>query len=62
VYEQCPGVSRTVVYEIVTEHLQFRKICARWVPQPSGMRREYINWRHGTTSASMSKVTMWRSR
>jgi hypothetical protein len=26
VYEQCPDVSRTVVYEIVTEHLQYRKI------------------------------------
>ena len=26
VYEQCPEVSRTVVYEIVTEHLQYRKI------------------------------------
>ena len=24
VYEQCPEVSRTVVYEIVTEHLQYR--------------------------------------
>ena len=28
VYEQCPEVSRTIVYEIVTEHLQYRKICA----------------------------------
>ena len=36
VYEQCPGVSRTVVYEIVTEHLQYRKIARR----PSGTRRE----------------------
>ena len=24
VYEQCPEVSRTVVYEIVTEHLQYQ--------------------------------------
>ena len=31
VYEQCPEVSRTVVYETVTEHLQYRKMCARWV-------------------------------
>jgi len=37
VYEQCPEVSRTVVHEIVTEHLQYRKICARW---PSSTRRE----------------------
>ena len=29
VYEQCPDVSRTVWYEIVTEHLQYRKIYAR---------------------------------
>ena len=36
VYEQCPEVSRTVVYEIVTEHLQCRKIARR----PSGTRRE----------------------
>jgi len=41
VYEQCPEVSRTIVYEIVTEHLQYRKICARWVARrPSGTRRE----------------------
>ena len=33
VYEQCPEVSRVVVYEIVTEHLQYLKICARWVPR-----------------------------
>jgi len=37
VYEQCPEVSRTVVCEIVTEHLQYRKICAR---RPFGTRRE----------------------
>jgi len=36
VYEQCPEVSRTVVYEIVIEHLQYRKIARR----PSGTRRE----------------------
>ena len=29
VYQQCSEVSRTVVYEIVTEHLQYHKICAR---------------------------------
>ena len=29
VYEQCLEVSRTVVYEIVNENLQYRKICAR---------------------------------
>jgi len=40
VYEQCPEVSRTVVYEIVTEHLQYRKICAHWSRRPSGTRRE----------------------
>ena len=39
VYEQCPEVSGTVVYEIVTEHLQYRKICARWARRPSGTRR-----------------------
>jgi len=36
VYEQCPEVSRTVVYEIVTEHLQYREIARR----PAGTRRE----------------------
>ena len=40
VYEQRPEVSRTVVYEIVTEHLQYRRICARWARRPSGTRRE----------------------
>jgi len=29
VYEQCTEVSRTVVYEIVSEHLQYRKIAMR---------------------------------
>ena len=41
VYEQCPEVSCTIVYEIVTEHLQYRKICRRWVARrPSGTRGE----------------------
>ena len=41
VYEQCPEVSRTVVYEIVTKHLQYRKICPCWIARrPSGTRRE----------------------
>ena len=41
VYEQCPEVSRTVVYEIVTEHLQYHKIRARWIARrPSGTRKE----------------------
>ena len=40
VYENYPEVSRTVVYEIVTEHLQYRKSCARWLPRPSGTMRE----------------------
>ena len=35
-YEQCTEVSRTVVYEIVTEHLQYRKIARR----PSGTKKE----------------------
>ena len=40
VYKQCPEVSRTVVYGIVTEHLQYRKICASRARRPSGTRRE----------------------
>jgi len=60
--EQCPEVSVTVVYEIVTEHLQYRKICAIWDRRLSGTRRVKVNWCHSTISASMSKVTMWRSR
>jgi hypothetical protein len=35
VYEQCPEVSRALVYQIVTEHLQYRKIGAGWVPWTS---------------------------
>ena len=34
VYEQCPDVSRTVVYEIVTEHLQYRKM--DWLNSQAG--------------------------
>jgi len=34
-------VSRALVYQIVTKHLQYRKICARWVARrPSGTRRK----------------------
>ena len=41
VYEKCPEVSCALVYQTVTKHLQYRKICARWVARrPSGMRRE----------------------
>jgi len=41
VYEKCPEVSRALVYQIVTEHLQYHKICARWVARrPPGTRRE----------------------
>ena len=40
VYEQCPEVFRAVVYEIVTEHLQYRKICAGWTRRLSGTMRE----------------------
>ena len=36
VYEECPEVSRALVYQIVTEHLQYRKMARR----PSGTRRE----------------------
>ena len=40
VYEKCQEVSRALVYQIVTKHLQYRKICARWARRPSGTRRE----------------------
>ena len=40
VYERCPEVSRALVYQIVTKHLQYRKICARWARRPSGTGRE----------------------
>ena len=39
VYEQYPELSRTVVYEIVTEHLQYRKICARWALYEEGISK-----------------------
>ena len=31
--EAFPQVSRSVVYEIVTERLHYRKLCSRWVPK-----------------------------
>ena len=40
VYEKYPEVSHALVYQIVTEHLQYRKIGARWARRPSGTRRE----------------------
>ena len=40
VYEKCLEVSRALVYQNVTKHLQYRKICARWARRPSGTRRE----------------------
>lgn len=30
---QFPNVSRSVIYEIVTEKLGYKKLCARWVPK-----------------------------
>jgi len=40
VYEKCPEVPHALVYQIVTKHLQYRKICAHWTRWPSGTRRE----------------------
>lgn len=31
--DEFPQISRTVLYEIVTERLRYRKFCARWVPK-----------------------------
>lgn len=31
--EQFPVVSRSVLYEIVSEHLNYWKLCSRWVPK-----------------------------
>ena len=31
--ENFPEVSRTVLFEIVTERLGYRKVCARWIPK-----------------------------
>jgi hypothetical protein len=28
-----PQISRSLLHEIVTEHLLFRKLCAKWVPK-----------------------------
>ena len=33
VYETCPEVSRALLYQTVTKHLQHRKMCALWVPR-----------------------------
>ena len=30
---QFQQISRTVLYETVTDHLDFRKLCSRWVPK-----------------------------
>jgi hypothetical protein len=30
---QFPEISRTLLYEIVTYHLDYRKLCSRWVPK-----------------------------
>ena len=40
VYEQCPEVSCTVVYEIVTDHLQYQSWTGWIARRPSGKRRE----------------------
>ena len=43
VYEKCSEVSRALVYQIVTKHLQYRKICARWVCQAAFWYEEGIS-------------------
>ena len=36
---------------------------AAWITRrPHGMKRVYTNWCQGTTSALLSKATMWKSR
>lgn len=32
IHDEYPDVSRTILHEIVTKNLGYRKICARWVP------------------------------
>lgn len=31
--EKCPGVSRTVLHDVISERLGYRKLSARWVPK-----------------------------
>jgi len=30
---QFPQISKTVLYDIVSSHLGYRKVCAQWVPK-----------------------------
>jgi len=31
--EKCPGVSRSVLHEVISNRLDYRKLSARWVPK-----------------------------
>ncbi|GBN09142.1 hypothetical protein AVEN_170719-1 [Araneus ventricosus] len=32
-FDEFPQISKTVLYEIVTNRLNYRKLCSRWVPK-----------------------------
>jgi len=32
-HQMCSEVSRTVLYETITDRLDFQKLCARWIPK-----------------------------
>ncbi|GBN26005.1 hypothetical protein AVEN_1498-1 [Araneus ventricosus] len=32
-FDEFPQISKTVLHEIVTNHLNYRKLCSRWVPK-----------------------------
>ncbi|GBN62345.1 hypothetical protein AVEN_208787-1 [Araneus ventricosus] len=32
-FDEFPQISKTVLYEIVTNRLNYRKLCSRWVPE-----------------------------
>jgi hypothetical protein len=33
ILEKFPHISQLLIYEIVTEHLHYKKICAKWAPR-----------------------------
>ncbi|GBN09383.1 hypothetical protein AVEN_29468-1 [Araneus ventricosus] len=42
-YNEFPQVSRSVLYVIVTEHLNYHKVCSLWAGGKISMRMEFKN-------------------
>ncbi|KAJ4450865.1 hypothetical protein ANN_02297 [Periplaneta americana] len=55
-----PQISRSLLHEIVTKHLLFKKVCARWVPehkmQRLGTALTFLQWYHDDGDEFLDRI------